>query len=84
MDTAPGVDGPTITTKDAAAFFRVPQSTVHTWVSRYRIKAVGRLYGQPGRPKLYRFADIANAERRTRTNPKGRGRSHILKFDWQE
>ncbi len=64
-----------LTVRQAADFFHVERSTVWTWVHRYKLEPVGRRYGEPGRPKLYRFGDLARAERLARSYRPGRRRS---------
>lgn len=80
MDSA---TGPTVTVKEAAAFWHVAESTVNTWIDRYHVTAVGYVPHHRGRPKLYLFADLARAEKIARNHPGGRPRTSLLKFDWQ-
>lgn len=63
------------TVREAARFFRVEVSTVWSWVHRYRLEAVGQREHERGKPKLYRFGDLARAERLARTRPGGRPRN---------
>lgn len=49
------------TVADAAAWFRVSEKTIRTWVSRYRLDR------QPGPGRShYRFLDLVAADRRAR------------------
>lgn len=50
---------PEVTVAEAASWFGTRPSTVRNWISRQRISSVGRR----GNAKLYRFIELAQAER---------------------
>lgn len=60
--------------REAAEFFNVGRSTIWTWVRRYGLEPVGQRRYERGKPKLYRFGDLARAERLAR-RPSGRQRN---------
>lgn len=57
-----------LTVAEAAMWFRVRPSTVRMWM-----RGVEHV-GMRGQAKLYRFADLAEAERKTRNAPTQPGR----------
>ena len=59
---------PALTVTEAAMWFRVEPSTVRMWMRR--VEHVG----MRGTAKLYRFHDLAQAERRARNAPTQPGR----------
>ena len=72
------MDSPThdvpLTVKEAAAFFGVARSTVWSWISRAKLEPIGYRKGQ-GQALVYRFGDLAAAEKRFRSSGMGRSRS---------
>lgn len=67
------------TARDAAHFWGVTISAVYRWIERAQIEAVGYRREPHANPLVYRFGDLADAERRFRTSPRGRPRGTTTK-----
>jgi transposase len=70
-----GVHDVPFTVREAAGFFNVERPTVWAWIRRYKLEPVGRREHEPGKPKEYRFGDLAEAERFAR---RSRGRHRYV------
>jgi len=66
-----GSTEPVLTVAEAATWFRVEPSTVRMWMRK--VEHVG----MRGTAKLYRFHDLAEAERRARNAPTQPGRKKL-------
>lgn len=66
------------TVAEAASWFGVTESTIYSWRRRNKIEPVGQYRGHD----LYRFVDLARADREVRESPHGgRPRKSVSKAD---
>jgi transposase len=72
-----GIEDVTLSVREAAVFFRVAESTVKAWLRRYKMEPAGLRWEYNRYVNTYAFLDLAESERSTRREPRGRPRGSL-------
>jgi hypothetical protein len=70
------------TVAEAATFFDVSRNTVWYWINHLGIRPVRQDRNRRGHPDLFRFGELARAERVVRASPRGRPRKSTRLDDY--